>query len=292
MRASRGGRAGWPRQAFRRRLLALMRATALIHWRLLVAGFRRQSTYRLAALGGLVANATFGLLKVAVLFATVEAVGGELEGYDIGLMSAYIWISQGLLGSVNLFGQSDMATRIKDGTVAVDFLRPVDVQSAAIATEVGRSLFALIPRGIPSVLIGAVLIGMTLPATPAPYLLGAVSVLLGITIAAATVYALVAAPGFWLVETRGLQLLYMVLSGFLAGLFVPIYLFPTWLETLAQATPFPAMLMYPTDILSGRVDLATSALMLGAQVGWLVVVGAAGQLLTRAGRRHLEVQGG
>ena len=265
---------------------------ALIYWRLLVAGFRRQSTYRLAAFGGLVANATFGLLKVAILFATVEAAGGELDGYDVGLMSAYIWVSQGLLGSVNLFGQSDIALRIKDGDVAVDFLRPVDVQGAAIVTEVGKSLFALIPRGIPSVLIGALLIGMTMPTTPAPYLLGAVSLLLGITIAAATVYAFVASPGFWLVETRGLQILYMVVSGFLAGLFVPIYLFPPWLEAIAQATPFPSMLMYPTDILTARVDLSTSVAMVGAQLGWLLAVAALGQLLTRAGRRHLEVQGG
>ena len=43
-----------------------------------------------------------------------------------------------------------------------------------------------------------------------------------------------AAPGFWLVETRGLQILYMVVSGFLAGLFVPIWIFPQWLETVAQ----------------------------------------------------------
>jgi ABC-2 type transport system ATP-binding protein len=40
-----------------------MRATVRVYWRLLVAGFRRQSAYRLAALGGLVANVSFGLLK-------------------------------------------------------------------------------------------------------------------------------------------------------------------------------------------------------------------------------------
>ena len=268
-----------------------MRATGRTYWRLLVAGFRRQSTYRLAALGGLVANTTFGLLKVAVLFATVEAAGGELDGYDVGLISAYIWLSQGLLGSVNFFGHSEIADRIKDGDIAVDFLRPLDVQAAAVTTEVGRALFALIPRGIPSVLVGALFVGMDLPDTVAPYLIGAVSVLLGIVISAATVYV-VAATGFWLVETRGLQLFYMVVSGFLAGLFVPIWLFPGWLQAVAQATPFPAMMMYPIDILSGRADLLGSAVLVAVQVAWLAAVGAAGQLMTRAGRRHLEVQGG
>jgi ABC-2 type transport system permease protein len=107
-----------------------MRAMARVYWRLLVAGFRRQSTYRLAALGGLVANATFGLLKVAVLFATVRAAGGDVAGYDIGRMSTYIWLSQALLGSINLSGRTDIAERIKNGQISVDFLRPLDVQAA------------------------------------------------------------------------------------------------------------------------------------------------------------------
>jgi ABC-2 type transport system permease protein len=265
---------------------------AAAYWRILAAGFRRQSAYLLAAFGGLVANTTFGLLKVALLFATVRAAGGDLQGYDVATMSTYIWVSQGLLGSVNLFGRIEIADRIKDGDVVVDFLRPLDVQAAAVVTEVGKSLFALIPRGIPSVLIGALVVGMALPDSAAAYPLGAVSILLGITLSAATVYLLVAAPGFWLVETRGLQILYMVVSGFLAGLFVPIWLFPGWLQAVAEATPFPAMLMYPVDILSGRVDVSGALVLLAAQAGWLVVVALGGQLLTRAGRRHLEVQGG
>lgn len=261
------------------------------HLRLVGAGVREQATYRLAALGGLVANVTFGLLKVAILFATVEAAGGELHGYDEGTMSAYIWISQGMLGSVNLFGRTQMAERIRTGDVVVDFLRPLDVHTASVATEVGRSLFALVQRGIPSVVIGIAIVGMAAPDQPGAYLLGVVSVVLAIVISAQTVY-LVAAAGFWLIETRGLQMLYMVVSGFLAGLFVPIWIFPTWLQILATATPFPAMLMYPTDVLSGRAGGWDAVVLVAAQVAWFLATLAAGQYLTRSGRKHLEVQGG
>lgn len=266
-----------------------MRATARVYWRLLVAGFRRQSAYRLAVLGGLVANLTFGLLKVAVLFAAVRAAGGRLHGYDTASMSTYVWFSQGLLGSVNLTGRTDLALRVRDGQVAVDFLRPVDLQAATIATEAGRSLFALIPRGLPSVLLGAVTVGMQLPMSAVFYLLGAVSLLLGIVISAATVY-LIAVAGFWLVETRGLQIFYMLASGFLGGLYVPIALFPQWLRIVAAATPFPSIMMYPVDVLSGLGG--SSAGLVLVQLAWLTGVAAIGQLLTRAGRRRLEVQGG
>jgi ABC-2 type transport system permease protein len=103
---------------------------------------------------------------------------------------------------------------------------------------------------------------------------------------------LVAASGFWLVETRGVVILYMVLSGFLAGLFVPLALFPGWLHAVATATPFPSMLMYPVDVLSGRVEGLAAAGLVARQVGWMLLVLAVGQVVTRAGRRRLEVQGG
>lgn len=268
-----------------------VRRTGRTYGRLLLAGIRRQSTYRLAALGGLVANTTFGLLKVALLFATVRAAGGELNGYDLGSISAYIWISQGMLGSVNLNGRTDVADRIKDGSIVVDFLRPLDVQAASVTTEVGRSLFALLPRGLPSVAIGALVVGMDLPSSVPGYVLGAVSLLLALVVSSTTVY-LVAAAGFWLVETRGLQVLYMVVSGFLAGLFVPVDLFPDWLRRVAESTPFPSMLMYPVDVISGRSQGLDAVGLVCLQALWLAVTATAGHLMTRAGRERLEVQGG
>lgn len=267
------------------------RPAVLAYGRLFVAGFREQAAYRLAMFGGLVANMTFGFLKVAMLFATVRAAGGSVQGYDVGAMSAYIWVSQGILGSVNLNGRIDFADRIKNGDVAIDFLRPINIQIATVATEVGKAVFALVPRGVPSVTIGALVVGMSMPNTPAPYILGAVSLLIGITVSFSTVY-LVAVAGFWLVETRGLQVFYMVISGFFAGLFVPISFFPTWLFVIAEATPFPSMMMYPIDVLTGRVTGAASYGLVAVQLGWLVAVLAVGHLMTVAGRRKLEVQGG
>jgi ABC-2 type transport system permease protein len=268
-----------------------MRASARVYWRLLAAGFRRRSAYRLAALGGLVANLTFGLLKVAILFATVRAAGGQLHGYTTASMSTYVWLSQGMLGSINMDGRIDLAQRVRDGQVAVDFLRPVDLQAATLADESGAALFSLVPRGLPSVLLGAATVGIALPTSPVFYLLGAVSLVLGVVVSVATVY-LIAVAGFWIVETRGLQVFYMLASGFLGGLYVPIALFPRWLLIVATATPFPSMMMYPVDVISGLGGARTAAVLVLAQLAWLAGLAAIGQWLTRAGRHRLEVQGG
>ncbi len=268
-----------------------MRARARVWWRLVVAGMRESATYRLAMLGGLVANLTFGFLKYGILTARVHAGGAPVVGYSVAVMSAYVWLSQGMLGSINLFGRTALAQRISSGDVAVDFLRPLSVQTSACLREIGRGLLALAPRGLPSVAIGAGLVGMALPYGVAGYLLGALSLLLAIAVSATTVY-LVGVSGFWLVETRGVQVFYMVVSGFLAGLFVPIALMPAWLQVTAYATPFPAMLMMPVDVVSGRVGGLAALGLVMAQVGWLLLTAALGSRLTAAGRRRLEVQGG
>lgn len=268
-----------------------MRATARVWWRLVLAGMRESATYRMALLGGLVANLTFGFLKYGILTARVHAGGGQVVGYTVAVMSAYVWLSQGLLGSINLFGRTELAEKIRSGEVAVDFLRPLSVQASACLREIGRGLLALLPRGLPSVAIGALLVGMALPGGVDGALLGAVSLLLAITVSATTVY-LVGVCGFWLVETRGVAVLYMVVSGFFAGLFVPLALMPVWLQVTAYATPFPAMLMLPVDILSGRVGGLAALGLVSVQVFWLLVTVAVGAALTSAGRRRLEVQGG
>ncbi|HET8599151.1 MAG TPA: ABC-2 family transporter protein [Segeticoccus sp.] len=268
-----------------------MRAELLTYWQLARAGFRQQSRYRLATFAGLLTNVVFGFLKAAVLFAAVRAAGGDLRGYGVGAMSAYVWLSQGLLGAVQAHGKAEIGERIRTGDVAVDFLRPVDVQLSHLAADLGKASFSLIPRGIPSVLVGALTVGIVMPRAPLPYLLGVVSVVLGMAISFCGRYA-VNVLGFWLVETRGMQLLYMVASTFLMGMFVPVSLFPGWLGALASATPFPSIMMAPIDVLSGR-KLGLDALrVLGLQLFWLGVTFLLGHLLTTAGRRKLEVQGG
>lgn len=267
------------------------RPAGTAYLRLLVAGFRRQSAYLAAAWGGLVANVTFGFLKAAILVALVRASGGSVAGYDEGRMLAFVWIGQGLLGLVNMYGRDVIGDRIRTGDIVVDFLRPLNLQLAGLATFLGERLFTLIPRGIPTFLVGLLTTGMALSSEPLSYLLGAVAVVLGMSISYLLVYAL-NISALWLVEVRGLQVLYMGIAGLLSGLYVPIAIFAAWLHAVALATPFPSVLMTPIDVLSGRVVGLDALALVGVQVVWVLVVGAVGALLTHAGRRHLEVQGG
>ncbi|NUP25199.1 MAG: ABC transporter permease [Nocardia sp.] len=240
---------------------------------------------------GLFTNCVFGFVRAAVMVAAIGATGG-FAGYDAGSIGAYVWISQGLLGAMQFMAaEIELAERVRTGDIAIDFLRPVDVQLGNLAADLGRALCTLIPRGIPSLLIGSLTFGLVLPTTPESYLLGALSIVLAAAISYLSLFALTMI-GFWVVETRGFRSLYQTAGTFLAGLFVPVHIFPDWLRAIAGSTPFPSMLQVPVDVLSGRAIGWDAAHLVGTQIFWLLVMGVLGRVMLAAGRRKLEVQGG
>ncbi len=255
------------------------------------AGFRRYSTYRLATLAGILTNSVFGLIRASILLAALASAGTAVAGYSPAQATSYVWWGQGLIACVGLFGWTEVSDRVRSGDIGVDFARPLDPQLAYLAADLGRAALQLLTRGLPTVLIGAVVFGIALPQTPAVALLAVLSVTLAVVISFGCRYA-VNLAAFWLVENRGPQLTYIVVSGLLAGLYVPVAWFPPWLATIAAATPFPSMLQTPIDLLGGRADAPTALRLVAGQLAWAAGVLLLGQVLTRRGRRVLEVQGG
>lgn len=266
-------------------------STTHIYWLLAATEFRRFSTYRLAILAGVVTQSVFGFIRVSVLFAAISAAGGTLVGYDQRSAATYVWLGQALLAPVALFGWMEVADRVSSGEIAVDFARPVDTQLAWWARDLGRACFQLLSRGLPPLLIGALTIGLALPQSWTAYPLGLLSLVLAVSISF-TVRFLVNLIAFWTFDVRGFVGLYIVLAGPLCGLFVPVHLFPEWLQIMAYATPFPSMLQSPIDVLSGYVlDLAALAVV-GAQLAWLVALVGLARLVQWRAAHRLVVQGG
>ena len=140
-----------------------MPADVRTYLKLARAGFDRQANYRLAMFAGLAANVVFGFVRASILFAAIESAGGELGGYTKATISAYVWLSQGLIGAIELSGRAEIGDRVRTGDVAIDFTRPVDLQTWHLAEDLGRSAYTMLPRGLPSVLIGALTFGLAMP---------------------------------------------------------------------------------------------------------------------------------
>jgi ABC-2 type transport system permease protein len=274
--------------------MALLSGTALpvrVFGVFFVVGFRRWSSYRLAALSGAFANTVFGLVRSAVIIAAITAHGGILGGYDEITGVTYVWIGQALLGPIYFNTWTELSDRIRTGDVAVDLVRPFDLQIQLLASDLGRAAYQFLPRGLPPLIVGALVTGVALPSVPAPYLFGLVSSILAVAVSFAARW-LVNLVAFWLLDLRGPMALYSVALNVLGGLVVPVHWFPSWLATLAACTPFPAMMQQPVDVLMGKVSGWAAVTTLAGQAAWFASLMIGGHLVYRLGARKLVVQGG
>jgi ABC-2 type transport system permease protein len=254
---------------------------------LVVAGFRRYASYRQAALAGLATNCVFGLLRAAVLTA-VLAERGTVAGYDIATTIAYIWIGQGLINVVMLWGDLELSTRVRTGDVVVDLGRPWDLQLAMLATDLGRAGHAVVMRLLPPVAFGALFFPFRWPAHVETFVLFAVSVTLAVVVCFGARF-LLNASAFWMLDARGVLAVWGVVGGVLSGLIVPISWYPQWAQAILAFTPFPAIFQTPIDVFTER---GNPLALIANQAVWVALLLLAGRFALRRGARRLVVQGG
>lgn len=254
---------------------------------LLRAGYRRHAGYRQAALAGLATNIVFGLLRAAILTA-VLAERGTVAGYDVAAAITYVWLGQGLLGVVVLWGDQELSRRVRSGDVVVDLGRPWDLQLALLATDLGRGCHAVLIRLLPPTAVGALFFPFRWPERPATVLLFAASVALAVVVSFGIRF-LLNATAFWLLDVRGLIAVWGVVGGVLSGLVLPLAWFPQWAQTVLSWTPFPALFQTPIDVFVERGDPVG---LLATQLVWAVLLLLAGRVALTRGSRRLVVQGG
>jgi ABC-2 type transport system permease protein len=252
-------------------------------------GFRRHTAYPLGSLTESLTNTVFGFMRAYVLLALWD-VRPSLGGYEAADAVTFCFITQALIGPVQIFGGMDLTERIRNGDVAIDLYRPVGLQGWWLADDLGRAVGSLLLRAGPPLLAGALVFPFRWPG-PANAAAFAVAVVLAAMVGFALRY-LVSMGMFWLHDDRGLNAVTLLMSLFFSGMILPLVVFPGWLGRAAQALPWAAQIQVPADVFLGR---HTGPGLLGAlafQAVWAAVLLGAGALVTRAARRRMVVHGG
>ncbi|MET8640838.1 ABC-2 family transporter protein [Streptomyces sp. NPDC004675] len=254
------------------------------------SGFRRYATYRTATAAGVFTNSVFGLI-LAYTYLAVWNERPHLGGYDQSQALTFVWVSQGLLMTVAVFGggfEEELIERIRTGDVAVDLYRPVDLQGWWLASDLGRALFHLLGRGVVPLVFGALVFPLALPASPLTWAAFLVAVGLGVVVSFAIRFV-VALSAFWLLDGAGVAQLAGLTAVFCSGMLLPLNVFPGTLGEVVRLLPWSALLQAPVDVLLGTADpLPTYAF----QIAWAVVLLGVGRLVQSAATRRVVVQGG
>ncbi len=269
------------------------RASVTTFGALIGSGFRRYATYRQATIAGTFTNVVFGFLRCYVLLAVAEgAAGNSPGGYAPDQLALYVWVGQGLLSVIGIWGWTELADRIRSGDIAADLLRPIGPVTAYLAADLGRALHGMLTRFGPPLLAGAVFFPLHTPARWQTVPLFALSIMLAVIICFGCKY-LVNSTAYWLQDARGPIMLWTLGSGVLGGLYFPLRLLPeSVLYPLWLLTPLPSLLQTPLDVIAERDGPVTQSALVALQVVWAVIVLLLAGLVQRRAEKRLVVQGG
>ncbi len=252
--------------------------------------FRKVTTYRGATFAGAFTNTVFGFLIAYVLLA-VYATRPSVNGFDASDALTFTFVVQGLLMVVGVFGNTEVADRIKSGDVIVDLYRPLDFQAYWMADAYGSAAFYAIFRGIPPFIVGALVFDLRLPTAPLTWLAFVVSVALAVAVAFGWRF-LLNLTAFWILDVRGPNQIGWLVAQFFSGVFIPLFFFPWWLARVADALPFASMAQVPAEVFLGKHEGLDLLGVLGVQLAWALVLLGAGRVVLARAVRRVVVQGG
>lgn len=263
-----------------------------VYWAIAVRSFRRFATYRIATASGIFTNTVFGFIFCGVFLTLWEAKPG-LGGYDVADALTFVWLQQGLLMPIGIFGATttvELGERVRTGEIAVDLYRPTHLMNWWLAMDAGRAGFQLLARGGVPLLIGSLVFDLNYPSSVTQWAAVAVALPMAVMVSFGIRY-LVALSGFWITDSRGMENLAVVLSLFFSGTILPLVVFPGWIGEVARATPWAATLQVPIDVWLGRNPGGLGSAFV-FQLLWIVVLVTAARVATLLAMRKVVIHGG
>lgn len=257
-----------------------------------VMSFRRTAAYRAATLAGLATNLFFGMLRAFVFLAVFDASEGtHIAGYSLPQAITYAALTQAMIAPLMAFGWWDVMRTIRTGDIVGDLTKPIDFYALWLARDLGRAAMSVLTRGVPILVVFPLFWDLVWPSSAGAWLAFGLSALLAILLSFSWRF-LVNVSAFWTMDAYGLGRVAFMAVLLFSGFVIPVAFFPDWLQSIARALPFHAMVNTPAEVYLGIREGGAAAAAIAVQALWVVVLAAAARLAYRRGVARLVVQGG
>lgn len=239
-------------------------------------------------------NLLTGLVWVMALYALWHAIyigRVQVGNLDWDAMRTYLVVSYAVNVLHSYSSTARMVWLIRNGGIAAELLRPVDVLRAQLVQSLGAAVLEGALGAALALLLGVLVLTISPPVSALAAGCFVLSVVLGFLIKFILNF-ITALGAFWTVEGQGLIWGQMAIMNLCSGALLPLTLFPGWLQTILLALPFQGILYTPLTIYLGQRQGMAIAQALGWQVGWVLILWWLARVLWRPAMRALEVQGG
>ncbi|UHA71810.1 ABC transporter permease [Paenibacillus sp. 481] len=233
-------------------------------------------------------------LSIGVYYFTWKAIyGGQetLGGFTADQMTTYIAVSW--MARAFYFNNLDreIANDIRDGSVAIQFIRPYNYVIVKMMQGFGEGIFRLLLFMTPGMIIACLLFPVKLPTDPKLWIIFLFMLFMSFLINS-QINIITGLMAFYLENNEGLMRMKRVVVDLFSGVIIPISFFPGWLLAANEWLPFQAITYLPSSVFTGRIPDERILGVVGIQLLWFVLLIIPIILLWRSARKRLFVQGG
>jgi ABC-2 type transport system permease protein len=266
------------------------------YWAQLSASFQLLLRYRMAAAAGVTTQIFWAFLRLAILSAFYAALpAGQAPPLSMPELTAYVWLGQALWGLMPLRAEAEIATLVREGGIAYELTRPVDLYFLWLSRAIGVRVAPTLLRLPVVVLVGVfwprpawALAGPESAASFAAFVLAlALAVLLS-----AAFTALMGVTCLWTEGGNGVGNFIALLGVLTSGIVLPLPVLPDGLRAVLEWLPFAGISDLPLRLYSGHVSAAEAAVPLLRSAAWTCAVMALGWCSLRLSLRRVVAHGG
>ncbi len=238
-----------------------------------------------------------GLLNTMILIFVNVAIWKSLygsqetiNGISFQMVVTNFVLSLSLANALNV-NDFMIASRVRSGDIAMDLLKPIDINLQLMFETVGNNLFRLVGRFLPSLFVSIIFFRILAPSSVPNLLLMSAAVVLGFLILYHIGY-IISVLSFWFVNIWSFSTIKNVFVGVLSGTLFPLWFMPTWVSRFIKYTPFDVIYFAPIKIYLGQLAINDIIFIYLKQCVWVLILFFIGRLLWLKGVKKLVVVGG
>ncbi|AZN39500.1 ABC transporter permease [Paenibacillus albus] len=233
-------------------------------------------------------------INIGAYYFLWEAIFGDqkvLAGFTLAQMTTYVAVSW--MARAFYFNNLDreIANEIRDGSVAVQFIRPYNYLFVKLMQGFGEGLFRLLLFMGPGLALVCLLFPVKLPTDLGTWSIYVVMLLFSFLINT-QINMLVGLFAFFVENNEGMLRMKRVVVDLFSGVIVPVSFFPGWLAVTMKWLPFQAITYLPSSVFTGRTTGDDVLRVFGIQLIWFLVLIIPIAWIWRMARTRLFVQGG
>jgi len=257
--------------------------------------------YRLAAFSGATVSIFWSLIEVVVMtvfYKYGNNTSESINGLSLSQSISYIWLAQFMFGIIATNIDGDILGKINSGDVGIELCRPLDLYWHWFARMAAGKTSAIVLRGGMVLIFAAALtffgfgsIGLGMPHTFINFILYLLSFFSAFIFGIAY-NMFITAIRMGISWGDGPINLISMTGQILSGAYLPLQLWPDFMQKFLRIQPFASYLDTPARLYVGSVDIQTGLISILFQFIWIIIFVVLGRIIMKNKIKNVVVQGG